>query len=614
MQKRASAAAVALLAALALAQAQAQVPAPAQAPVSAPSPAPPMLIVVLSVDQFRFDYIDRFAPWLSDRGFRHLQHDGANFTNAFYPYANTFTAPGHAAIGTGMTPAENGIVGNTWFERTRHDDAWWEFYFDDSGGYKPADAPKADSVAPPYWWQSMTGSPRYCVIDTRTKPADGKTFGMSPESLGSDALADRLKERDPRSRIVSVAIKDRAAILMGGRKADAAYWFDNKLPGFVSSSYYRFDPKLFAFNHDLLKRYLPPSGDWRLSGAIPEADLARITFDPPEAWPLKNGRYGSHFPHTIPTMKAMTYTPYATDMLLDFAAVAVETEQLGTRDGVTDLFFVSISSTDYVGHYYGPDSMEVAENFVLTDRAVAKFLGRIEAKLGDRVVVAVTGDHGVQPNPDVRKLREPNLDAGRLDLRNPWREGKRIDELPPVRLEIERQLAAKLEVPFDPHAPMDHALVAFFEEPALYLNWPRIAALQLDGEQVKRALRDLLLTAPFKQANGIDRVFTNTELLRSHPPRDAKESEVRASFRADRAGDVLIELRQNWIWTWGSNNTTHGQPLPDDQHVPLILFGSGIKPGRYDERVSPTDLARTLGALLGVDAGGNGTRVLPCIR
>jgi hypothetical protein len=393
---------------------------------------------------------------------------------------------------------------------------------------------------------------------------------------------------------------------MGGRKADAVYWFDPNLPGFISSNYYRYDPALFAFNQTAT-RYLPSAGQWTLSGTIPPDAMKKVTFDPPDAWPFKNSKYGTHFDHPVPNMRALTYTPFANDMLLDFASRIVDYEGLGTR-GTPDLLFVGISSPDYLGHYYGPDSMEVAEDAVLLDRSLQRFIDGLDVRLHDRLLVAITADHGVQSMPEIARLKDPTIDAGRLDLRNPRKEAHLISELPPQRIEIERALAKRLQVPFAVDAPLSQALVAFFEEPSLYLNWDRVAALKLDGEQVKRALRNVTLAIP-----GVSSVFTNSELMTAKSNPSDIERAVRASFRADRSGDVIVELKKNWIWSYGNPNTTHGQPLPDDQHVPMLFWGAAVRPARYEQRASPIDIARTLGALFGFDAGGPDAQILPCI-
>ena len=530
------------------------------------------------------------------------------FPNARYRHSVTFTGPGHAAIGTGLTPAESGIVGNSWFERDAPlDEAQWRWYFDDITAYVAPGVKTRNETAAAPWW-TLGGTPRYCTYDERVQVSAGRSSGMSPANLSGDALGDRVKERDPRSRVFAVALKDRAAILMAGRRADAAYWFDRDLPGFVSSTYYRFNPEVLAFN-EFFPGYLPASAQWRPSPYIPAADLRRVTFDPPEAWPLKNTTYGGTFPHPVQSAKAFTYTPFAHDLVFDFAHHLIVTEDLGARDGAPDLLFVGVTPTDYVGHYYGPDSMEVADNFARLDRSLAHFLDVLERRFGDRVLVALTADHGVQPNPEIAKLRDPEADAGRIDLRTPDANAARIADLPPVRIDIERKLARRLDLPFSEDAPLTHALVFFFEEPGLWLNWKRIAELKLDGERVKRALRDIV--AAMKD-HGIAEVWTNTEMLAADARGSRAKQLMRASYRSDRAGEVLMALRPGWIWMGGSQSTTHGQPVEDDLRVPLMFWGAGVKPGVYDGDASPLDLARTLGKVVGVEAGGRASHALPC--
>ncbi|HEX2062021.1 MAG TPA: alkaline phosphatase family protein [Thermoanaerobaculia bacterium] len=568
---------------------------------------PPDLIVVLSVDQLRFDYVDRFAPWFSDRGFKRFQREGAVFPDARYRYSTAFTGPGHAAIGTGMVPAENGIVGNSWFERDAPvNTARWDWYFDDISPYRPKHITSTSFTAEGDWWWENGGSPFYCTYDARVRVTAGKTAGMSPVNLDGDSLGDRIKEKHPDARVIAVALKDRASILMGGRRADAAYWFDYRTPAFISSTWYRFNPDVFTFNA-LVPGYIPASQAWR--PLLPKEELQRATFDPPEAWPLKNTTYGGTFPHPVKHARGVTYSPFGHEMLLDFAQHIIATEKLGTRKG--DAIFIGISSTDYLGHYYGPDSMEVADSMVRLDRMLGDFLDALERRFGDRVVVALTSDHGVQNNPEIVKLRDPNADVGRLDVRTPDPKARLVSDLPPARIEIERALAKKLGIRFDTTAPIEHALVYFFEEPGLWLNWKRIAALQLDGERVRRALRDVLKAMPER---GIADVWTSTEIATPNPNASPIERLMRDSYRSDRSGDVLIALRPGWMWHWGSNSTTHGQPVEADLRVPLMLWGAGIKPGVYPGEASPLDLAATLGVLSGVQAGGRTSRVLPCVE
>jgi hypothetical protein len=530
-----------------------------------PQPARPDLIVVISIDQFRYEYLTRFEPYFSDGGFRRALKGGANFRHALYPYAVTYTGPGHAAIGTGYTPSRNGIVANTWFDR-------------------------------------IAASPEYCVADDRARG------GFSPINLGADTLGDRVQERYAGSKVIGIALKDRAAILMAGRKATAAYWFDAQLPGFTSSSYYRWNKATTdAFNKtapDCVKTH----PEWTQSSFIPDGSLARITHDPASLRKFKTQKegLGVEFPHRIRSMEALTYTPFGNDLVLDFAERVIDAEALGTEDGTPDLLYLGLSSPDYLGHSFGPDSLEAADTVVRTDRQLEGFFNWLDGKFAGRYSVAITADHGVQSIPEV--ARAMGRDAGRVDMRNPSATVRTIGELGAARRALEKGAAKKLGLKVTDATSTLDALIVYFEEPAVYLNWTRIREAKLDGERVKRALRD---TA--RELKGVRTAFTNSELLAVDRQAEGIEAAMRLSFRADRSGDVLITLKPGYIWNYGDTGTTHGQAVDDDQHVPLLLFGRGVTPGTWDDEAAPTYLARSLGALLGVEAGGMGTQVLPCI-
>jgi hypothetical protein len=528
---------------------------------------PPDLIVVVSVDQFRYEYLTRFGPYLSDGGFNRALKHGANFTRALYPYAVTYTGPGHAAIGTGYVPARSGIVANTWLDR-------------------------------------VTSTPVYCVEDKRS------VGGFSPMNLDSDSLGDRLQEKVPGAKVIGVALKDRAAILMAGRKATAAYWFDPKMPGFTSSSYYRANRTMLnAFNASV-PALLTQHREWVQSTFIPTADLARLTHDPASLRKYKanHGSLGVEFPHPIATIDDLTYTPFGNDLVLNFAERIIDDEHLGTDDASPDLLFVGLSSTDYLGHSYGPDSLEMADAVVRTDRQLETFFNWLEQKFSGRYTIAITADHGVQSIPQV--ARDMGRDAGRVDFQNPKKTATTFADLAPDRRQLEKLAAKTLGLTVTDKTSIADTLVSYFEEPALYLNWPRIAAANLDGERVKRALRDAA-----KQIHGIRTAFTSSDMIAVNPQSSAIETAMRLSFRADRSGDVLVTLKEGYVWRYSTDTgTTHGQAIEDDQHVPLLLFGHGIAEGTWSDEVAPTFLAKTIGALVNVDAGGSETRVLPCVK
>lgn len=526
----------------------------------------PDLVVVISIDQFRYEYLTRFAPYLCDGGLNRGLKSGANYRRALYPYAVTYTGPGHAAIGTGYTPSRSGIVANTWLER-------------------------------------LDSSPEYCVTDERARG------GFSPLNLDSDSLGDRVQEHYPASKVIGIALKDRAAILMAGRKATAAYWFDPQAPGFVSSAYYRANKTILDdFNKGVIS-YQTGHPLWLPSGFIPDADLARITHDPAALRQYKTQRngLGVEFPHPVNSMDALTYTPFGNDLVLDFAEKVIVDEHLGSEDGAPDVLFAGLSSPDYLGHAFGPDSLEMADTVVRTDRQLEKFFNWLDEHFGTRYTVAITADHGVQSIPEV--ARDMGKDAGRVDLHNPNATVRTLGELSKQRNALEKAIAKKLGIKVTDKTSTLDAFIIFFEEPALYLNWQRIRSLKLDPERVKRVVRDAA-----REMKGVRAAYTNSELLVVDKQAEGVERALRLSFRADRSGDILIALKPGYIWNYANTGTTHGQAVDDDQHVALLLFGNGITKEVSDAPVAPTFLARSLGSLLGVDAGGPETEVLSCIQ
>ncbi|HLJ75218.1 MAG TPA: alkaline phosphatase family protein, partial [Thermoanaerobaculia bacterium] len=244
-------------------------------PLAGQTQKPPDLIVVISIDQFRYDYLTRFAPYFSAGGFNRAMQHGADFRRALYPYSTTYTGPGHAAIGTGYTPSHSGIIANTWLDR-------------------------------------LTGKPQYCVADDRARG------GFSPVNLDSDSLGDRTRERYNGSKVIGIALKDRAAILMAGRKASAAYWFDSKLPGFTSSSYYHANQTLLTGFNKSVSTYTAAHPQWTQSQFIPQADLERMTHDPPalRKYKTRMDGLGVEFPHPIQSIAALEDTPFGNDLVL----------------------------------------------------------------------------------------------------------------------------------------------------------------------------------------------------------------------------------------------------------------------------------------------------------
>lgn len=318
------------------------------------------LVLLVAVDQFRYDYLTRFRPQFTS-GLAQLLTKGAGFTQAFLDHYPTVTAVGHATMLSGARPAVSGIIGNDWFDRA-------------SG-------------------RSVTS-----VSDAETTLVGGEGRGSSPRRLLVSTIGDELKnvaggDGEGRPRVFGLSLKDRSAVLPAGHRADGAYWFDTKTGAFVTSTYYRTEPHPWAAAFNGKKPIDAYAGrSWPHDAA---AGTGRTL---PAVGPsLSGGVYGS---------------PFGNELLRDFAIVALEAERLGQR-GVTDVLSVSFSSNDAVGHTHGPDSAEVRDIAIRTDQVVGDLLARVDALVGlERTLVVFTTDHGVAPVPEVQ--RERKLPGGRI--------------------------------------------------------------------------------------------------------------------------------------------------------------------------------------------------------
>ncbi|MEP6471929.1 MAG: alkaline phosphatase family protein [Acidobacteriota bacterium] len=547
----------------------------------------PRLVVVISVDQMRNDYLDRFRPWFARDGFnRFLQH-GARFPEARYRHATTVTCVGHTAIGTGLDPRDTGIVANDWYDR-------------------------------------VAGRTQYCVADRSSRwvgappgasPTTASLVPASPVWIGGDFVGDRLKEKFPGARVVSLSLKDRAAVPMGGRKADAVLWYVDGFQRFVTSSWYPATP-LLAFNQRL-PGFFANRGRWDLSGRIPEKDLARVTFDPPELARFRGPLPGTgdRFPHPLPNSQSVIESPFGDELVLELARYATHELHIGRNSsGAPDLMFLGLSALDYYGHRFGPDSREVADGILRLDGQLDAFFRWLDGEVGGgSTLIFLTSDHGVTPIPEVARERarrttgrdDPGV-AGRVDLGTGVVSAAKVSDGSAERVALEKHLAAKFEYSLDLAAPnaLEGAVVRFEEPLGLYLNRAVLARRRLPPEEVKVAVRDWLRGRP-----GIRASWTNTEIADGLPPTEPLALPVERAFRADRSPDVAVYLRPGWSFR-KEPGAAHSQPTDENLRVPLLAWGPGVRAGSWAIRVSPLSIARTIGALYGFPVGEEDAEVL----
>ena len=496
------------------------------------------LVLLIAVDQLRYDYLTRFRAELTG-GLKRLLADGANFTDASLEHYPTVTAVGHATMLSGATPSVSGIIGNDWFDRE-------------------------------------TAATVQSITDLTVQPVGGADSATaSPRRLLVSTVADELKlasaalKGSPAApKSIGVSLKDRGAIMTVGRGADAAYWFDVKSGAFVSSTYYM--PQLpawvSAFN-DRRRADAAVAQEWRPLSP-PAASLKQM--------PAEKGQ---------PLYEAVYASPWGNEILLEFADELLKSERLGQR-GPTDIFAVSFSSNDPIGHTHGPDSPHVRDITRRTDRAIGTLLERVDRAVGLRhTLVALTADHGVAPIPESMSAR--SMPGGRMTNKELFGA-------------IEQALIARF-------GAGQWLLSTAGSSP--YLNYELIDLLKLDAEEVRRVAARAAQAVPH-----VARVYTRDQLLRGEAGTDRIGQRVLRGFNAQRSGDLEIILEP--FWMRAATGTTHGSPYNYDAHIPLILMGPRITPGNYANPVALNDLAPTIATLLDIEtpAGSSGRVLTEALR
>jgi predicted AlkP superfamily pyrophosphatase or phosphodiesterase len=496
----------------------------------------PKLVVGLVVDQMRWDYLYRYADRYGTGGFKRLLRNGFSCENAFIPYTPTYTAAGHACVYTGSVPSLQGIMGNNWYSR------------------------QEKRVV-------------YCTEDSSVQAVGSPSAAgkMSPKNLWSTTISDELRlAQNFRNKTIAVALKDRGAILPGGHSANAAYWFDGSVGGFISSTFYMqsLPQWVTAFNAKKLPDAYMKAG-WNT--LYPIATYTQSTPD--------NGAYegnipggGNVFPHNTDTItknkyETFRYLPAANTYTFEMAKAAIEGEGLGKR-GVTDLLAISCSSTDYLGHAMTPNSIEIEDMYLRLDRDLAQFLTYLDAVLGrGQYIFFLTADHGAAHNPGF--MQQHNIPGGTLD-----------DAL------LQRRLNAGLQRRFG--VP---DLISSIINYQVYLADSAIAEKRLDKAAVKKQIIDTLIQIP-----GIAKAFALENLNDAGLPEMLKMM-VANGYNQKLSGDIQFLYYPQWF-DGGQKGTTHGTWNPYDAHIPLLWFGWNIKAGRSYRNVYMTDIAPTLAALL----------------
>ena len=493
-------------------------------------PKKPKLVLAIVVDQFRYDYLLRFHDDYHG-GFARLLDKGAVFTDARYIHFPTVTAVGHSTFLTGATPSVSGIINNEWLER-------------ESGE------------------QVSSVSDKTTTLLGNTKGG----HGSSPRRLLVSTIGDELKMSGQHSKVIGISIKDRAAILPAGHMADAAYWFDDDSKHFVTSDYYM--------------KQLP---EWvvNVNANRPADKFQGSTWNAVDAKPGNKPFCTMTTGTEVRFCGSLERTPFGNQLLEEFAEQAIEHEQLGTHEG-TDLLTLSFSANDYVGHLLGPDSPEVRDISIRTDRLLGKLMDFINAHLGvGNTLIVFTADHGVSPAPSVNNARK--MPGGWLNAR-----------------EYAGKVSARLSEKFGKGEWFSYDSYGF-----LYLNYETVAKNNADRVEVRRFAADVARELPY-----IARVYTSDDLLRGNAAADWPGRAVQLGFYGPRSSDLVLVPEPYYMFGAGPG-TTHASPYSYDNHVPLIFYGSGIRAGVHYEAATVNDVAPTLAAILGIETpSGSAGKVL----
>ncbi len=501
-----------------------------------PLTARPKLIVGLVVDQMRWDYLYRYQDLYSNGGFKRILGQGFSCENTMIPYIPTYTAVGHSCIYTGSVPAIMGIVGNNWYDRS-------------------------------------TGKGMYCTTDTSVVGVGGTgtTGQMSPRNLWATTITDELRmSTNFRSKVIGISLKDRGAILPAGHSANAAYWYDKGK--FISSTYYM--NALPKWVNDFNAKEYPAktmNGVWNT--LLPIEKYSMSTADAKDHEGTMSGISTNTFPYRFDTVAAskktetFRYTPFGATYTLDFGKAAIEHEKMGAG-AFSDFLCISVSSTDYAGHSFGPNSIELQDIYLRLDKDLESFLQYLDAKLGKgNYLFFLSADHGAAHN--VGFMKENKMPAGSFSEAG-------------FKNEINRMIADS--------TGFTNAVLAI-ENYQVYLNLDGLQKSGKDAGQVKQLIMKLLRSKPF-----VTDVFETSKIQQASIVQPVKEWLING-FSTVRSGDIQFLVKPSWF-DGSSKGTTHGAWNPYDSHIPLVWYGWGVKPGKTNRETYMTDIAPTIAAML----------------
>ncbi|MFN6039349.1 MAG: alkaline phosphatase PafA [Bacteroidota bacterium] len=501
----------------------------------------PKLVVGIVIDQMRYDYLTRYWDKYGSGGFKKLISEGFICKNTHYNYVPTYTAPGHASIYSGTTPAVHGIISNNWYDKD-------------------------------------AGKIVYCVDDQAVNPIGTNTAKgkMSPKRFLATSISDQLRLHNiKKSKTFGIALKDRSAILPAGHSANGAFWFDGSIGGFVSSSHYMDKLPKWVSDFNVKKHastYLKDG--WNT--LLPIEKYTESTEDNTkyENAPAQPGK--PYFPYDFSgalkekKYDVIAYTPFGNSITKDLALECIKSEQLG-KDEYADLISISFSSTDIIAHAYGIRSIEVEDVYIRLDKDIEELLSFLDKEIGNgNYAVFLTADHGGAENSEF--LKDYKIPSGLIN-----------------EASLQKQIQAFL------FSEYKDTLVSSYSNQQIFLNEKVIRDKKLNKNDINEKISSWLLMQP-----GISEVYSSSEIKNSNSNVGSMKYLLQRGYHQRLSGDILVNYLPAWM-EYESKGTTHGAPYSYDTHVPLIFYGAQIKKGESMKRVEITDIAPTVSQLLNVE-------------
>jgi predicted AlkP superfamily pyrophosphatase or phosphodiesterase len=521
----------------------------------------PKLILQITVDQFRGDLPMRYYDRLGKGGLRYLLEQGIVYNNAHFQHANTETIVGHATLATGAQPSAHGMIGNIWFDRVT---GATTYNIEDPDYHLLTEGADIDSAT---------------EIDPTQKAATSD--GRSPAAILTTTFSDELAAYTAgQAKVFGVSVKDRGAVSMAGN-AGKAFWFSKAGNEFVTSNYYYDDYPQWVIDWNARKLPEQYSGtSWELLHPI-ESYLFGDRDD--QEWETALGDYGRTFPHSYSTTENpyfstfLTISPAGDALTTSFSKALIDNEELGADD-VTDYLAVSYSSTDYVGHFFGPSSLEAEDNILRLDRTLADLFDYVDDKVGlEHTLIVLSADHGSPEAPGY--LASLGIPTGYVSP-DEWHKEPAI---------------AWIKEKFG----LSGKLLEGYDHPYLYLTNEIVSDPDVDLFALEAEIARELLAFPTVSA-----AIPSTALERGQHADNPVTQAVLNNYYPARSGNIYLVFKPGWFINDLDGLTAavvHGSPWQYDTYVPIIFAGNGLRSQTISRRVHPVDVALTLATVIGTN-------------